>query len=376
MTSSPPLTNGHDLKVSSLDPEPTTDSFTTGNLNGHDQNYGVAPQIANGVETSFPKDTQSTVDPGSSFPASGETGESLLPTSSQSVPDESAELSAMKIDHPVIDPAPAIVQQPTSDLREETQPANAERTAEIKEQKQQEDMVGEDATELTNGLLFDAPKNVETLAVPATPEASAESTPEPVLSTSHATASEPAPEPQDPGDPMDITTSATTENPAEVATEEFPNHPPVPVPEGATVEAPLEPAPSPAAASEIPAPPATAATTEISAPATISQDIFNDQMMQDVPPSPAKVGREREDDDMEDGPDAKRTKTDDEAVPDHGIQSARAPIYRYRRQRYTDRCTSGLSSLSGRSGLDVSYDKATTKASPQNSWECQAYRRS
>ena len=85
---------------------------------------------------------------------------------------------------------------------------------------------------------------------------------------------------------------------AEFSIVEPENHPPVPLPDGAAPEVPLDPATSPA-------------------PQTASPDIKAvveriDHVMQDTPASPPKVTRPREDDEMADAPAAKRTKTEEE----------------------------------------------------------------
>ncbi|KAI9839566.1 MAG: hypothetical protein M1819_002192 [Sarea resinae] len=76
-----------------------------------------------------------------------------------------------------------------------------------------------------------------------------------------------------------------------VSTTELPHHPAVPAPEGKAVETPVDPAPTPAQ------PPATS--------------LHPDREMLDAPISPGKNAREREDDEHEDGPASKRTKTDE-----------------------------------------------------------------
>ncbi len=90
------------------------------------------------------------------------------------------------------------------------------------------------------------------------------------------------------GEGMDITNDTPSE--ANTTTTELPHHPPVPAPEGTTIESPVDPAPTPAE------------------PTAVMPPLDYD--MQEAPFSPSKVARGREDDDMEDGPAAKRTRTD------------------------------------------------------------------
>lgn len=95
-------------------------------------------------------DTQISLEPSSSLPNSGETGDSLLFLSSQSAPDDVIDHSSIKLDDTSVETSPTLVQQPTSDLREETQPVSQEQTAEIEEQKRQPDLIKD--PELANGF--------------------------------------------------------------------------------------------------------------------------------------------------------------------------------------------------------------------------------
>lgn len=87
----------------------------------------------------------------------------------------------------------------------------------------------------------------------------------------------------------------------------LPHHPPVPVPDGAALENPIAPAPSPVPLQE-PSP-----TSKLTPP-------MNDQHMSDVQPVPAKLARARDEDD-EDGPATKRSKTDEDipAAPEFKV---------------------------------------------------------
>lgn len=94
---------------------------------------------------------------------------------------------------------------------------------------------------------------------------------------------------------------------AVITTTPLPHHPPVPVPDGAAMENPVAPAPSPAPVHE-------------HSPASNTQPLMNDQEMSDVQPAPAKVARARDEDD-EDGPATKRSKTDEDipAAPEFKV---------------------------------------------------------
>ena len=290
------IQNGHHLKDSSLN------SSTSLNTSAHDTNahltaHDFEPSITNGVDHAdiHLSDTQTSLGPTSSLPDSGETGDSVAFTSSQSVPDDVVDHSSIKLDAISLDTSPALVQQPTSELREETQPVSQEQTAEIKEQKQLQDLISD--PELVNGLVSGASDPVpETREIQSQTESTAPSSsqqPQPNSTTS------PAPVVA----PSHSEDKASTPQPSEefdsIPTTEIPHHPPVPVPEGALTETPIDPAPSPAL-------PAAA-----SSPTMETEIQPKDEIMQDAPSSPAKVAREREEDDVEDGPAAKRSKTEE-----------------------------------------------------------------
>lgn len=247
-------------------------------------------------------DTQPSLEPSSSLPNSGGTGDSLLFSSSQSAPDDTVDHS-MKLDATSVETSAALVQQPISDLREEIRPVSEEQIAEIKEQIEQQDLINDPG--LANGLVFGALDPIPATSVlqpqadsaPAAansqPQTSATRSPDPVVAPLLSEDSASAPQP--------------SKESALIPTTDIPHHPPVPVPEGASIEAPIDPAPSPA----LPA--------ETSSPVMETESQSKDQVMQDVPSPPAKVAREREDDDLEDGPVAKRSKTEQDATAEFKV---------------------------------------------------------
>ena len=101
--------------------------------------------------------------------------------------------------------------------------------------------------------------------------------------------------------------SLVPEKVAVITTTPLPHHPPIPVPEGSALENPVAPAPSPAPLRE-PSP------TSVLSPTT------NDQAMSDVQPASTKVARARDEDD-ENGPATKRSKTDEDvpAAPEFKV---------------------------------------------------------
>lgn len=217
-------------------------------------------------------DTQSSLEPSSGPPPSSEeTGDSLLPSSDQSVLDLTADDSSPKPEQAPPDSAPVVVQQPTSDMRDEPHPTDVERRTQPEDEDTHQDASKD--SDLPNGVL---PKSSD-----PGPELVGESNSQPASVLPHPS--------------KDVTVDQSSP----IRTANLPNHPPVPIPEGGAVETPIDPAPSPALPEDQPMPePECEAST--------------DQIMQDVPPSPAKVAREREDDDLEDGPAAKRSKTEDD----------------------------------------------------------------
>lgn len=273
----PPLTNGHDLKPTSTQSAEST-TAPSNHINGHAVQDEAAPQpVTNGVNELTLHQSQDAEIP-SSAPASTP-NDSVPLASSQSAPDVQPEVStdepAPKSDPSAVDVTASMVQAPTSDLREETQPQDQERLAQLKEQKQQEDL----AITSTEISVATGPAS----EAPLIPESTTHL--EPLISNIT--------------EPTDI--PITTQAPTEVETAQPPHHPPVPVPEGGSLEAPLDPAPSPVPQLEAPKSPQPVPATS------------TDQIMSDAPPSPAKVAREREDDDVGDEPSAKRAKTDEEA---------------------------------------------------------------
>lgn len=281
------------------------------NTSAHDANahlptHDFEPSITNGVDHTdvHLNDTQTSLELNSSLPDSGETGDSRAVTSSQSVPDDSADHSSIKPDPTSIEISPALVQQPTSELREETQPVSQEQTADIEEQKKMQDLISD--PELANGVAPGAsdpsagtqevqPQTESTAAsfTPQQPHADSMTSTEPVAAPLVSEDSAPAPQP--------------SKESGSIPTTDIPHHPPVPVPEGASSEVPIDPAPSP----NLPA--------ETSSPTLETENQSKDQVMPDAPSPPAKVAREREDDDVEDGPAAKRSKTEEDASTDFKV---------------------------------------------------------
>lgn len=238
-------------------------------------------------------------------------------------------------------PTPSLIQPPTSDVRKDIQPVSPQRTAGIKEQRQQQDRQHD--PDLANGLEVGGPDPMTRVL---------DSPPEPVPGSDAPAGAEDnatelpvrtPPVTSLPADEDKTDAAATAEHPSEntltIATTELPHHPPVPAPEGAEVEQPIDPAPSPvkpseSAQSDLPVHPApSSAPAPESTPSALpmdttpsqpspavapavpgAQDPSSDHEMQDVPTSQPKVARERdEDDEAENGPATKRPKTDDES---------------------------------------------------------------
>ena len=243
-------------------------------------------------------DSESTAEVTSSLPNSGTTTFDTQPfASSQSAPEDTMDQSGIKLDDAPPDPTPAVVEQPTSDLREETHPLTLEQTVEIKEHIQREDLMND--SELTNGVMADAVAPVVTATEIITLEepVDASSPAPPAPEEKQATEIAPAEAPR--LNEKDTVIPAMEEEPGTVAASDPPQPLSDPVAESVVAEAPKDPAPTPAL------------TSEPSAVVSQLQESSPDHVMQDAPPSPAKVAREREDDEFEDGPATKRPKTEE-----------------------------------------------------------------
>lgn len=186
--------------------------------------------------------------------------------------------------------SPSGTQPPTSNLHE----GNRESTPQIgdlQDQRRLQDLDRHSEAESSSRVPdLQRESKIEGRAEPAAPVTIEERT----MEETHSKESEPALSASADGPE----TAVTTTSPQTIETVELPHHPSVPLPNGAKLESPIDPAPSPAQ-------PLADSETQHPEAAT------NDHIMHDVPPSPAKVARERDDDDVEDEPATKRTKTAD-----------------------------------------------------------------
>ena len=204
--------------------------------------------------------------------------------------------SGVKLDDAPLDLTPAVVQQPTSDLREETHPLTLEQTVEIKEHIQQQDLINDPG--LANGVMADAVAPVATSAEIVTVTESVDAlAPVPLVPEEKQTTEIAPVEAQ--LQEEDAVVPAMEKESGTVAASDPPQPSSDPVAESVEAEAPKDPAPSPPL------------TSEPSAVVSQLQEPSSDHVMQDAPPSPTKVAREREDDEFEDGPATKRPKTEE-----------------------------------------------------------------
>lgn len=178
------------------------------------------------------------------------------------------------VDDPMETLIPPLVEPPTSDLREDPDPVSREKAEEIKEEKQRQDLSTD--VELAEGMALGGGDPIERTMATETPATNSE-------------------------DKMDTTDETKIQIQQSTSTSELPHHPPVPLVEGAPLEAAIDRAPSP--------------------PTSKPELLATDHIMQDVPPSPGKIARGREEDDQEEGPAVKRSRTelDDSAVPEFKI---------------------------------------------------------
>ena len=313
------LQNGHTLRDPSLDKSVALDSSfhitPADNLKSYLHNNAVPAEGT--PDASQPDTSQEMAD--LNLPTSSEADlTSVVFTSSAPELVNSTATSTVgqpsETDKVALNPTLGVVQAPTSDSRDEPQPATSSQNTEIAEPKQDNALI--DDPNLADGLPSKLPE----------------------LSESEVNRQEPLPKAtivhkadtsslRD-GDQME--SSSNAEVPVNINIAAIPHHPPVPLPEGAEIEQPIDPAPSPAhneselsaPSPQIPEAPADQVLQEHVAQSAVSTEGIKangssdqiDQTMQDAPPSPAKVARPREEDDLDSQPAVKRPRTDGEEV--------------------------------------------------------------
>lgn len=267
------LSNGHHLNDSSPNAAPLTGNSTQATsiddvdcteVNDIDAPVAKANVIPNKLNSHY------------SVSGEGEAPPIATPDPSHDLP---VDLPTEGADELSLGSTSLLPQQPTSDLREEPQPATLEQTSEIKKQNQSADIARE--PELANRLLSDRPQATEfpAMIVPGPVTSASEVKPESTPST------------QDPTqDPAALEPSITTT--------EVPHNPPVPLPDDKLPEEPLDPAPSPVQAMSNGDGDSTSLDPEVPA---------------DLQP-PSKMSRPREDDGDE-APAAKRSRVEGETPP-------------------------------------------------------------
>lgn len=314
------LRNGFSAKSSSLDKASLENSFP---LSHADNNK---PYLQNNTVTAEGTPDASQTD------TSQETADILLPASNEADVTSTAFTSSApehttnhttSTDEPAVTNHSALTstltpfQPPTSDLREEPQPASLEQSADITGQKLVQDLIHN--PELADGDLSQSEHMQEATTAP---QADANSLP----------------------NENQTITLTDAEASSTINTAEIPHHPPVPLPEGAELEAPIDPAPSPAQIEQPPSGLADAlmsqspkpssspainpdlqstvnegmdghgAETEANAPSASLEQV--DHPMENAPPSPAKIARPREEEDLDSQPAVKRPRTDGDKAPD------------------------------------------------------------
>ena len=318
------LQNGHTPRDSSLDKSVALDSSfhltPADNLKSYLHNNAVPAEGT--PDASQPDTSQETAD--LNLPTSSEVDlTSMVFTSSAPEQVNSFATStigqASETDKIALNPTLGVVQAPTSDSREEPQPATSSQNTETIEQKQDNDLIHD--PDLADGLPSKLPELSESDL--SRQEPLQEATIVPKDDTSSL------------ADGAQMESSSNAEVPVNINTTDIPHHPPVPLPEGAEIETPLDPAPSPAdnkialstpVNASTPSPPIPEAPADqvlqehVAEPVSTEEIILNgssdqiDEPMQDAPPSPAKVARPREEDDLDSQPAVKRPRTDGEEV--------------------------------------------------------------
>lgn len=273
------LSNGHHLKDSSPNTAPPTGNSTQAtSLDEFDSTE------ANGVDAAALKANHIASKVNADLAVTGEDDAPQVASPNQ-VQNNIVELPEEGADNTTIEVTSPLPQQTTSALHEEPLTVPSEQNSEFKDQIQQAD--GVRSPELANGSLDD---HLGVAEGPLTNESqtplpsSADLNIESLSSDQHQT--------QDQGTSQ-----------AFIITADVPHHPPVPLADGKLPEEPLDPAPSPVQ------------PADASKEAVDSEPMAIDQQISTVPQSPSKVSRPREDDGDEE-PAAKRSKVDDEPLPD------------------------------------------------------------
>ncbi|KAL8720471.1 MAG: hypothetical protein Q9225_002659 [Loekoesia sp. 1 TL-2023] len=276
------LSNGHHLKDSS----PNT-ALLTGNSTQATSIDDIESTEVNGVNEPAVKANEIANKLNSHYPVFNE-GDAPSIAALHQPHDYVVDPQEEGTEESTVNSTSLLPQQPTSELREEPQPATLEQTEEIKEQKQQEDIDRD--PELANGLLSDntqateLPMAMESQApAPSVSELKSDSAPSDERHTQEPTASEPP-----------------------IATADMPHHPPIPVPDGRLPEEPVDPAPSPSQ------PNSSSNQTQDPEPMSLDHQLPAD------PQSPSKMSRPREEDGDE-APAAKRSKIDGENSPSNHV---------------------------------------------------------
>ena len=189
---------------------------------------------------------------------------------------------------PPANPDPA-VHQPTSDLRASTEPVSMETATEIKEEKLRQDLAAD--SELASRIA----QNEEPLK---------ERTLSPKLTADEDSMDVSTPPKVDPGHietgsaDVSMGNAPDLESAVDTSDMDIPHHPPIPSIETTATGAPTD---------EIPE------VKSLNPPSEQSISRVQDQPMQDVPPSPGKVARSREEEGADDEPATKRFRTAESA---------------------------------------------------------------
>lgn len=233
-----------------------------------------------------------TVSETQEFPTSIASPPSSAPLISEAATSFPAEPLSQSLNIKSINEEPRV-----SDLRTSppSVPMTSEEARDIKSENHQRDLAAD--SELAEGLSAGGNDPIERPSAPEPPAAEIES----AFSAAEIESAIPEAASEDKMDlSADTTAPPTTMNADSfnlppVPTAEVPHHPPVPAPTDAPLEAPIDPAPTPA----VPTPPET---------------LQVDQPMTDAPHSPSKIAREREDEGEDEERAAKRAKPNDDVA--------------------------------------------------------------
>ena len=288
------MQNGHHPKDPSLNPATSVNKSAHGN-NAHPNPLDVEPPTPNGVHdsTGQANETLTSLEANSTISYSDGNRHSIPPSSSQSALADDVDRSGMETEQSSFGATQAIMQQPTSDLREEMHHSSVEQRVQPADSSSHH---GSSINpESANDILLEESNvvspGINSPSEPITLQPDQEDRLNAAVSSRDGEASlfNDGRTSSPPNKDQAVTMPAVSVS----------SHLPAPLHEGEVLKASTDPISSPDSSIKMPAPISNAG------------EPTSDQVMHDVPSSSAKLVHEREDDDLQDGRAPKRSKTDE-----------------------------------------------------------------